>query len=96
MEEPVNIRRAPKLLPFGITGAILGVILGVGLYLLAPAAGVNEENALGLFIVYVGGTGAAIGVVLAILVDWLTLRKTKQAIASRSEETDVDEEKSGD
>ena len=96
MEEPVNIRRAPKLLPFGITGAILGVILGVGLYLLAPAAGVNEENALGLFIVYVGGTGAAIGVVLAILLDWLTLRKTKQAIASRSEETAADEEKNGE
>jgi hypothetical protein len=96
MQEEVNIRRAPKLLPFGLTGTVIGVVLGVLSYLLIPETDDSAENALGLFIVYGGGTFGAFGVVYAIVLDWVTVRKTKKAIAERSEETPPDVDKVGD
>jgi hypothetical protein len=91
MEEEVNIRRAPKLLPFGLTGALVGIILGVLVYLLVPNTESEGENALGLFIVYFGGTFAGLGVILAIVLDWLTVRRSNRAVAERSEETPDDD-----
>ena len=95
MQEEVNIRRAPKMFPFGLTGAVIGIILGVGVYFLIPNTDTQQENALGLFIVYFGGTFAAFGVILSIVLDWVTVRKTKKAIAERSEETPEDPDKVG-
>ena len=96
MEEEVNIRRAPKLLPFGLTGSVIGVILGVGVYFLIPNTDTSPENALGLFIVYGGGTFGAFGVIYAIILDWITVRKTKKVIAERSEQTADSEDKVGE
>ena len=87
MQEEVNIRRAPKLLPFGLTGTVIGIILGVLAYFLVPNTDTAPENALGLFIVYGGGTFGAFGVIYAIGLDWITVRKTTKVIAERSEET---------
>ncbi|HEY7796369.1 MAG TPA: hypothetical protein VIB61_01170 [Microbacteriaceae bacterium] len=95
MQEEVNIRRAPKLLPFGLTGAIIGVIAGVIVYFLIPNTESEGENALGLFIVYFGGTFAAFGVILAIVLDWITVRRTKKVIAERSEENPDEPDKVG-
>ena len=91
MQEEVNIRRAPKLLPFGLTGTVIGITLGVLAYFLVPNTDEAAENALGLFIVYGGGTFGAFGVIYAIVLDWITVRRTKMVIAERSEETPDDE-----
>jgi TRAP-type C4-dicarboxylate transport system permease small subunit len=87
MQEEVNIRRAPKLLPFGLTGSLLGAVLGVLVYFLVPDTDASPENALGLFLVYGAGTFGAFGVIFAIVLDWITVRKTKKVIAERSEQT---------
>ena len=81
MQEEVNIRRAPKLLPFGLTGSLLGAVLGVLVYFLVPDTDASPENALGLFLVYGAGTFGA------IVLDWITVRKTKKVMAERSEQT---------
>ena len=96
MEEEVNIRRAPKLLPFGLTGALIGMVLGVLVYLLVPNTDSEGENALGLFIVYFGGTFAGLGVILAIVLDWVTVKRSNSVIAERSEETPPDEDTVGE
>lgn len=83
MAEEMEIRRAPKLLAFGVTGFLLGAIASVALFYLIPNPEQAQENALGLFIVYLGGFGAAMGVVLAIIFDLVSARKTKKVIAER-------------
>lgn len=83
MAEEVEIRKAPKLLPFGVTGFVLGALVAILLYFLIPNPEQAQENALGLFIVYIGGFGAAMGVVVAIIFDLVSARKTKKVLAER-------------
>ena len=83
MAEEVEIRKAPKLLPFGVTGFVVGALVAIGIYFLIPNPEDAQENALGLFIVYIGGFGAAMGVVVAIVIDLITARRTKKVLAER-------------
>jgi MFS-type transporter involved in bile tolerance (Atg22 family) len=87
MENPeeVEIRRAPKVLPWGLTGAVFGMIVALLLSVVAPESESSSYNVLGLLLVSLGSLGLGAGIALAILVDLVTASKAKRASAIRAE-----------
>jgi len=83
--EEVEIRRAPKVLPFALTGAVMGVALAGLLYLAIDPANRSSENLFGLLLVALGSLGLGLGVGLAIFIDIATARRVRRAEAIRSE-----------
>lgn len=81
--EEVEIRRAPKVLAFALTGAALGVVLAFGLNLLIPDATRSNENVLGLLVIALGSLGLGFGVLFAIAFDLISSRRTKRALVNR-------------
>lgn len=81
--EEVEIRRAPKVLAFALTGAVLGILLAFGLNLLIPDATRSNANVLGLLLVALGSLGLGLGVVFAIAFDLISSRRTKRAVVNR-------------
>jgi hypothetical protein len=90
MEKPeeVEIRKAPKVLAFALTGAGLGVITALVLYVLIPVGQRSSEDILGLLLVALGSLGLGLGVVMAIFLDLITSRRVKKASAIRAEKAD--------
>lgn len=90
MEKPeeVEIRKAPKVLAFALTGAVLGVITALVLYVLIPVSQRSSEDILGLLLVALGSLGLGLGVVMAIFLDLITSRRVKKASAIRAEKVD--------
>ena len=86
LPEEVEIRRAPKILPWAITGAVFGAIAAVAVFLLIPADQRSNENILGLLILSFGSLGFGLGLGIALAIDLLTSRKTKRALAERSDQ----------
>ena len=87
MEKPeeVEIRRAPKVLPWALTGAAFGMLVALVLSLFAPEGEASEYNVAGLLLVSLGSLGLGAGVAFAILVDLVTSSKAKRASAVRAE-----------
>jgi len=83
--EEVEIRRAPKLLAWALTGGVFGVITAVALYLLIPAENRSSEDLLGLLLVALGSLGLGLGVAFALFADLFSARKVKMAQAVRTE-----------
>jgi len=82
-EEEVEIRRAPKLLPWMITGAILGIVLALILGLLTPSNPELPDNFLGLLLISLGALGLGLGAGFAIVYDLISSRRASRAIANR-------------
>lgn len=82
--EEVEIRRAPKTLPFAITGTLLGLVAALVLYLLGGATDTNR-SILGLLLVALGFTGLGSGIATALIMDLLLARRPKRAVANRVE-----------
>ena len=87
MEEPeeVEIRKAPKVLPFAFTGAGLGMLVAAVLYLAFPDNQQTAENIFGLLLVALGSLGLGLGIALAVAADLVTATRAKKATAVRSE-----------
>lgn len=87
MENPeeVEIRRAPKVLPWALTGAVFGMLVALVLSLVVPESERSDENMLGLLLVSLGSLGLGAGVAFAIAVDLFTSSKAKRASAVRAE-----------
>ena len=64
MEKPeeVEIRRAPKVLPWAITGAVIGLAFAALLYLVIPEENRSSRDILGLLLVALGSLGLGLGV----------------------------------
>ncbi len=90
MEKPeeVEIRKAPKVLAFALTGAVLGVATALVLYVLIPVNQRSSEDILGLLLVALGSLGLGLGVITAIFLDLITSRRVKKASAIRAEKAD--------
>ena len=73
------------MLPFLLTGAVLGVILAFVLYLFIPAENRSAANILGLLIVALGSLGVGLGIAISIVIDVTTARRVKSVVASREE-----------
>ena len=79
----VEFRRAPRLLPFTVTGGVLGLLFALLLFLLIPAENRSSENILGLLLIALGSLGLGLGVLAAIVVDLLTARTARKVTAQR-------------
>lgn len=84
LPEEVEIRRAPKMAVWAVTGAVLGAVIAFVLYLFIPADQRSNENILGLLILSLGSLGFGLGLVVALAIDLITSRKTKLAVAERA------------
>ena len=90
MEKPeeVEIRKAPKVLPFALTGAVLGVSAAFILYLLIPVENRSSEDILGLLLVALGSLGLGLGIVAAVFLDLITAKRVKKASAIRADKAE--------
>lgn len=83
--EEVEIRKAPKVLPFAFTGAALGMLVALVLYLVFPENERSNENIFGLLLVSLGSLGLGLGIAFAIAVDLISASMAKKATAIRAE-----------
>jgi hypothetical protein len=83
MGEEIEIRRAPKLLPWMLTGAVLGLLLALVFSLITPPNPDLPENFIGLMLIAFGSLGLGLGAVFAIAYDLISARRAKRAIANR-------------
>ena len=83
--EIVKIRRAPKYLPFIISGSLLGLVLAliVGAYL--PASSDTRSQVQGILVVYFVGGGLGLGIVAALVFDRIFSARAKSAEATKLE-----------
>ena len=82
-QEEVEIRRAPKVVPWMITGAVLGVLIALAFGLFTPPNPEVPENFVGLLMVSLGALGLGLGLGIAIIFDLVSSRRAKKAIANR-------------
>jgi hypothetical protein len=83
-KETVIIRRAPKYLPFLLVFASLGFVVAVIVYLNIDEASQGNASILGLLLAYLSGAGAAVGLVIALILDGISRLRAKTAVAERS------------
>jgi hypothetical protein len=83
MAEEIEIRRAPKILPFMLTFAGLGMLIAVVFLLLTPADANLPENFFGPTLIAFGSLGLGAGAVFAIAYDLISARRAKRALANR-------------
>lgn len=66
----LRLRRAPRYRPFGLTGALMGVIAGVILALsFTAASNYSMQTIAGYFAVILGLIGAVLGLGVAVLIE---------------------------
>lgn len=86
MPEKVTIRRAPKFLPFMLTGGVIGVLAALLIGLGIPADQRTAEPIITYLIAYLGGVGVVVGIVAALVLDRIGLARAKQAEATKIEQ----------
>lgn len=75
---PVGSRhRGPRMVPFLLSGAFLGALVGVIVDMVGPASGVATA---GQEFIVLGGAGAllgaSLGAVIYLIAEWISLRRT--------------------
>jgi hypothetical protein len=66
----LRLRRAPRYLPFGLTGALIGIVAGVALALsFSAAANYSIQTIAGYFAAAFGLIGAVLGLGAAVLIE---------------------------
>lgn len=82
-EEEVEIRRAPKMFPWMLTGGLLGVVIALVMGLFAPQDETLPANFVGLLLISFGALGLGLGALFAIVYDLISSRRARRAIANR-------------
>jgi hypothetical protein len=82
--ETVKIRRAPKFIPFMLTGVLLGGVVAVVLSLSITTQDGKTAGFLTQLLVYCLGLGAGLGVLVAVVFDALTARRAKDVQVSKT------------
>lgn len=81
-ETNMTIRRAPNLLAFLITGAILGAVAGFLFGLLGPESQYYTRGAIvGFFLVIGLLVGAGVGSVVSLIIDRVSLKRRRNVTA---------------
>ncbi|GAB3256110.1 hypothetical protein [Arthrobacter pigmenti] len=79
---PVTIRRAPKIIPFLVLGALLGLICAGIIAFTGPESGqFSRGTVLGFFSALLLIPGLLLGAIAALVFDWLSVRRSRKAIA---------------
>jgi hypothetical protein len=85
--EKVEIRRAPKFLPFLLTGGAVGLFLALILFFgTGQFAKQDWASMLGVLVAFMCGIGAFGGLYLAVIFDRISKAKAKQTTATKLEE----------
>ena len=82
--ETVKIRRAPKFIPFMLTGVLLGGVVAIALSLLITTEEGKTAGFITQILVYCLGLGGGAGLVAAVIFDAVTARKIKDVQVSKS------------
>jgi uncharacterized protein (DUF58 family) len=82
--ETAKIRRAPKFIPFMLTGVLLGGVVAIVLSLSITTQDGKTSGFLTQLLVYCLGLGAGLGVVAAVIFDSVTARQTKDVQVSKT------------
>lgn len=83
-KEKVQIRKAPKFLPFMLLFAGVGVVVALILNLFISDTERTAEPILGFLVAYLGGLGGAFGLVVALVIDYISRKRSKTLEAERS------------
>ena len=83
-KEKVQIRKAPKFLPFLILFAVIGVIVALILNASVSDADRTAQPVLGVLMAYLAGIGGAFGLVFALVLDFISSKRSKTVEAERS------------
>jgi len=84
--ESVTIRRAPKFFSFLVTGAILGLLIGLIWFAVAGnPLSADWASVLALISVIGLALGALLGVAVALVVERIFVAKTKRTTAAKLE-----------
>ena len=84
--EAVELRRAPKYLPFLITGAAVGLVLAFFLFLATGQLQTTDAlSVLGILVLVLTLVGAFAGVISAYLVDRRSLTSARTTEATRED-----------
>lgn len=81
--ETVAIRRAPKFIPFMLSGIALGALVAIILSLTFSGSDGKTAGFITQLLVYCLGLGAGLGIAVAAIVDGITARRTKTAEANK-------------
>jgi len=81
--ETVKIRRAPKFIPFALTGVLLGGVVAIILSLFITTEVGRTAGFITQLLVYCLGLGAGLGVVAGVVIDGISHRRIKEVDASR-------------
>ncbi|MEN9737130.1 MAG: hypothetical protein RJA26_363 [Actinomycetota bacterium] len=85
-KEQVEIRRAPKFLPFLLTGGGFGLFLALVLFFLTGQYASKEwAQLLGVLIAFMSALGAFGGLYLAVIFDRVSRAKAKRTSATKLE-----------
>jgi hypothetical protein len=83
----LNLRRAPKYLPFILFGGTVGVIVGLILfYATSQPTAQDSPSILGLLIVIPAALGAGVGLLAATVLDSRSVAKSRQVQAAKLDE----------
>lgn len=83
-KEKVQIRKAPKFLPFLILFAVVGVVVALILNTFISDADRTAQPILGYLVAYLAGIGGAFGLVVALVLDFISRKRSKTLDATRS------------
>ena len=81
--ETLEIRKAPKFLPFMFTGTMIGLVVGVLLYQLIPAENRTGQDIFGYLVIFFMCAGFAAGVILTVILDWVSRSRIKKVEATK-------------
>ena len=81
--ETLDIRKAPKFLPFMATGTVFGAALGAILYFLIPQENRTAQDIFGYLFVFLAFLGFAGGTFLAVVLDAVSRARIKQVEATK-------------
>ncbi len=85
----VTVRRAPKFAPFMGLGAAIGFIAALIIaYTGDPDPTLTRESVLGFFTVVLALPGLLIGALVVLLLDWVSVRRTRAMTAERTHDDD--------
>lgn len=82
--ETAKIRRAPKFIPFTLTGVLVGGVVAIILSLSVTTQDGKTAGFLSQLLVYCLGLGAGLGVLAAVVIDALTARRSKDVQVSKT------------